>query len=115
MNAKKLILLLNFVLISTVLTQAGEFWISPVGQDGAGNGTATNPYVCSSEKSFDALTSGPVIPENSSIHLMPGTFLTIGSVPLKAGWKFQGSGMDATTIKMIPLTTLSTRYGSLSN
>lgn len=115
MNTKKIILMLNLILTSATLAMAGEVWVSPVGVDGTGKGTAASPYVRSSQKSFDALMSGPVIPANSLIHLTAGTFLTIGGVPLKPGWKFRGAGIDVTTVKMTLLTTLITRYGSLSN
>lgn len=88
------------------LAGADEVWISPTGVDGSGHGTAADPYVCSSEAGFDALLDGSAIPTNSTIHLLPGLFQTVGNVPLKAGWKFRGAGMDATTIQMVDLPAL---------
>jgi hypothetical protein len=109
MKSKKTILLLSVFLTSVVLTSGDEVWVSPVGTDGTGNGTAANPYVRSSQTSFDALMQGSTIPANSTIHLMPGTFLTEGNIPLQAGWKFRGAGIDVTTIKIVNLQTI---YGT---
>lgn len=92
-------------LISTLGTVADEVWISPVGTDNTGSGTAADPYVCSSQSSFDALMDGSTIPTNSIIHLMAGTFLTQGQIEVKSAWKVRGAGIDVTIVRIVPLSS----------
>ena len=103
----KYCLLVAFLLGSAFVALAGEeIWVTPVGTDYSGNGTAGDPYVCSSQASFDALMNNETnIPANSIIHLMAGKFLTDGYIPLQAGWKIRGSGMDVTTIQQVALSS----------
>jgi hypothetical protein len=95
---------------------ADEVWISPVGTDGTGSGTAGDPYVRTTAVSFDALiglttdlgrtgVDSPVvspIPPNSTIHLMAGTFLSYGYINPLAHWKIRGAGVDVTFIQQQP-------------
>jgi hypothetical protein len=109
-------LLIALLLQSTVFAMAGEeVWITPVGPDKTGSGTVGDPFVRSSEPSFDAKMSDGGIPANSIIHLMAGTFLTRGDVPLQQGWKLRGAGIDVTIIQMMPLPRYVTQYGSATN
>jgi len=95
-----------------------EIWITPTGS-GGGTGTATDPFSAPTADSFFDLIhdkrvvggSTYVIPENSVIHLMPGTFLTHEGttasggfrfgLTAKNGWKVRGAGMDVTIVKLI--------------
>jgi hypothetical protein len=90
-------------------TYGGEFWISPVGTNG-GSGTAANPWICSSQASFDAMMSTNTMFTNSTVHLMAGTFLTQGQVPLMNGLKLRGAGIDVTTIQVANLTNPPSGY-----
>jgi hypothetical protein len=107
-----------------------EIWITP-GTGGGGTGTATDPFKVTGDSaaspdpnSFFNLIhdqrplnplnpTGPkyVIPENSTIHLTPGTFITRQGtsaaggdrfgLSAKNGWKVRGAGMDVTIIMLM--------------
>ncbi len=115
---------LGMVLVSTWMVSAFppvEVWITPTG-DGGGSGTESDPFSAPTADSFFNLIHGQpetgctgavraVIPENSTIHLMPGTFLVREGVTCageqrfaltpRRGWKIRGAGMDATVLKLI--------------
>lgn len=107
--------------IMMFLLQAGhaaEVWIRPDGTDNTGDGSMSNPYVRSTAASFDALMSGATIPADSLIHLMAGTFHTLGSpggapppyatgngIPLKNNWKIRGAGIGVTIVRMDPIAS----------
>ena len=107
------------LLLSTFLAPANsvlitnEVWISPVGVDGDGNGTAADPYVRASATTFDALFATNIIPINSTIHLMAGTFLTGGYDQIPSGSKLRGAGIDVTKIQMVAdFTNFARAYGT---
>ena len=101
-----------------------EIWITPNGTEG-GSGTETDPFRTPTADSFFNLIHGNPrgslgvinIPEHSTIHLMPGTFLVREGVTVaggvfaaglqrfclspKNGWKIRGAGIDATVLKVI--------------
>ena len=97
-----------------------EIWITPTGK-GGGGGTAIDPFSTPDADSFFDLIHGQrkvdgtnfVIPENSTIHLMPGVFevrdgFVADKCPrtcltVKHGWKVQGAGMYATTLRAVRL------------
>ncbi|HWC59691.1 MAG TPA: hypothetical protein VHC44_08360 [Verrucomicrobiae bacterium] len=114
---------LTVLLMSMVFAAAGpvEIWISPTGS-GGGTGTPDDPYSTPDADSFFNLindqrpingTNGPniVIPEYSTIHLMPGTFLVREGlndaskarhpITMKEGWKIRGAGMDVTVLELV--------------
>jgi hypothetical protein len=112
---------LVLLLLSTAVAVAGpiEIWITPVGA-GLGTGTPDDPFSTPDADSFfnlindQRIISGTnfIIPEYSTIHLMPGTFhVREGhtgaggarvSITLKEGWKLRGAGMDTTVVQLIP-------------
>ena len=92
-------------LTTTLLATADEIWITPVGTDNTGTGTAASPYVRSSAASFDALL--PTINPASTIHLMAGTFATEGNVEIPAGCKLRGAGIDVTIVQVQNNSTFS--------
>lgn len=99
------------------ITQANEVWISPYG-DGGGSGTIADPYSTPNADSFFKLIHGQrmngannniVIPEYSTIHLMPGVFQvcegmvndhTRYCLTPKNGWKIRGAGVDVTILQV---------------
>lgn len=101
------------ILLSTAIAAGAagpvEIWITPNGTAG-GTGTATDPYRTPDPDSFFNLINGGSIPEYSTIHLMPGTFLVRAScvapdpptcLTVKNGWKVRGAGMDVTIVKVM--------------
>jgi hypothetical protein len=99
-NMKKLICTLNILWVLAIPAMAGEYWIKPDGTDNTGDGSAGNPWVRSTADSFDALMAGSLMPANSTIHLMAGTFNTVYGIHPKNYWKIRGAGIDVTTIQM---------------
>ncbi len=120
---KKLIHVLLFALIVIVPSARAaaapvEIWISPIGTEG-GSGTVTDPYRTPNQDAFFNLIHGQPrgalpavdIPENSTVHLLPGTFLvregyTLGGnqrygLTPKNGWKIRGAGIDVTVLKVM--------------
>jgi hypothetical protein len=99
-------------LLPSLTLAAGEVWITPNGSDVGsgpfGSGTITDPYRTSTAQQFDQLLSGSTIPQDTTIHLLAGTFYTYGDgstnapngIRMKTGWKLRGAGMDATTISV---------------
>lgn len=116
-----------------------EIWVTPNGT-GGGSGTQDDPFSAPDADSFFNLindlrtiyltnivhgttnyyTNTLVIPEYSTIHLMPGTFevregLISNASPrrcitMKQGWKVRGAGMDATVIQLV--TNATPVYGN---
>jgi hypothetical protein len=88
-----------------------DVWIVASRPDGnPGSGTLFDPYDGSTAEKFDAILRS--IPENATIHLGPGTFLTNGyqdysiatkGFYVKKGWQVLGSGRDITTVKLMSL------------
>jgi hypothetical protein len=102
-----------------------EIWVTPFGS-GGGSGTPDDPYSTPTADSFFNLindqrtvcitnASGTncgtvIIPEYSTIHLMPGTFIVREGnnnagqprhcITMKQGWKIRGAGMDSTVIQV---------------
>jgi hypothetical protein len=104
-------------------TNYNEIWITPVGtNDGAGNGTMLNPYVCTTAATFDQLLMRGVLPQvsppwvgsipptntlipiNSTIHLMAGTFHDTNGIIMQSGWRLIGAGRAQTIIMRDPTT-----------
>jgi hypothetical protein len=123
----RILIILSIFLASSIFALAAwppppvsnEVWISPVGTDGTGTGTAADPYISTSEQTFAQLlgdfwgvcsdeTTGvkttipSVIPANSMIHLMAGTFHTFGDIVPLNNWKIRGAGIDVTIIQCSP-------------
>ena len=108
------------LLLSAVMAVAApiEIWITPNGA-GLGTGTPNDPFSTPDADSFfnlindQRVISGTnfIIPEYSTIHLMPGTFhvregrTTAGGarrcITMKEGWKVRGAGMDATVVQVV--------------
>ena len=140
MNKIKLLgitLILACLALPDSIAAAGvEIWLSPtqispanIGNNGAGSGTPADPFITPNADTFfnlihglavlDAQAGGTnaglnakyIIPEYSTIHLMPGTFRVrdgTGLIPgqrfpltPKDGWKIRGAGMDVTILKPI--------------
>ncbi len=90
----------------TGLRSVNDIWVTAsANPSGAGHGTIDDPYDGSTALKFDALmlafqttnTSG------ATIHLLPGTFSTGGSAAwtiVNNNYRFIGSGMDVTTLKV---------------
>jgi hypothetical protein len=95
-----LLLLAQMALAETWFTN--EVWISPVAQTNGGNGTLDFPYDGSTQPNFDTLMGN--LPRNITIHLLAGTYQTLGS-PLgwnvKSGQKILGSGIDVTILNLV--------------
>lgn len=80
-----------------------EFWISPVATGTNGIGTLDDPFDGSTEATFDFVMSN--LPPNCTIHLLAGKYQTLGSdngFSLKTGQKLLGSGVDNTTLQLVP-------------
>ena len=82
-----------------------------------GTGTASDPFDGSTQAKFDRLLVGlnQAKVTNLTIHLGPGTFLTLGAADwrnpndlsdpctgwrMDAGWKLAGAGLGNTTVKL---------------
>lgn len=99
-------------------TNYNEIWITPVGtNDGGGNGTIANPYISTTAVSFDGLLlhgllpqnwiippTNSLIPINTTIHLMAGTFHDTNGIIMQTGWRLIGAGRTQTTIIRDPCT-----------
>jgi hypothetical protein len=82
-----------------------EVWIAKRTDGITGTGTASDPWDGSTQAKFDARMSE--LPENTCVHLGPGTFLTQGYAYLvsggwqiKPGMRIVGSGIDVTTLQL---------------
>src|SRR5437588_5038868 len=93
-------LVMYAVMAAALRAEASEIWIRPDGVDGAGDGSAGNPYVRTTAASFDALINSSTIPSESTIHLMAGTFRTAQGLTLKQNWRLRGAGIDVTVVQM---------------
>jgi hypothetical protein len=89
---------------------ANEIWISVRTDGNAGTGTADDPFDGSTELKFDALLQS--LPANTTIHLLPGLFLTGGGgrtdghgFGVKSGWKILGAGTGNTIVKLNSIQT----------
>ena len=85
-----------------------EVWIS-TSTNTQSLGTLSDPYDASAQRKFDSLMD--FFPENTIIHLLAGTYPTLGTTyynngtgSLKTGQKILGSGMDNTIIQIVPGT-----------
>lgn len=95
-----------FVLWSAPLAHASgvEVWISdrtPACTTCAG--TPDDPYRCPDGTSLQTVLAS--VGQNSTIHFLPGLFLVIDQIDPKVGWKLRGSGIDNTTLKLLPRIT----------
>jgi len=118
-----LLLSINYILASTSIPN--EYWVSTVntGNIFPTNGTIDNPLDGSNNTNFD-LNMG-LIPANSTIHLLTGTFQTKGSwqgYGLKSGQKVCGSGIDNTIVQLVAPTfvggsgvSVMGNFGSVTN
>ena len=86
-----------------------EVWIAPDRTDGLpGKGTYEDPFDGSTRAKFEVLLNA--LPASITIHLLPGTFHTLGSTGaafLQEGWKIIGAGLNKTTIIIDPLANAS--------
>ena len=76
----------------------GEYWISP-STNGQHLGTLQDPFDGSTTANFDSTIQS--LPAGSSIHVLPGTYDTLGNYAwtLKSGQKLLGSGMGVTILR----------------
>jgi len=86
-------------------TTNNEFWICTNATHAfllnwGGYGISNNPLDGSSQSNFD-LNLGNV-PDNGIIHILPGKYSTLGGIKLRSGVHVLGSGMDVTTIQLLP-------------
>lgn len=86
-------------------TNANEFWVSTNAAT-ANLGTISDPYDGSTSTKFDSLMNN--LPANSTIHIMAGTYRTLGAYGwrIKTGQKVHGSGKDV-TILQFPSSSLN--------
>jgi hypothetical protein len=104
------------------VVHANEFWIST---DATGNfysrgagGTIDDPLDGSSRTNFD--TNMNSLPPDSTIHIMAGTYQTLGNNGwhIKTGQKILGSGIDVTVVQLVSRassTAVIESEGSLTN
>ena len=83
-----------------------EFWIS-TSTNSRNLGTLEDPFICATEPEFDRTMNN--FPSNCTVHILPGTYHTLGSgihaaYALKPGQRILGSGMDATIIQLVTNT-----------
>jgi len=78
-----------------------EYWIS-TNTDSDNLGTLDNPFICNTQPAFDLTMNS--LPANSTIHILAGTYQTLGSDGwyVKSGQKILGSGIDVTIIQLVP-------------
>lgn len=81
---------------------ANEFWISTnaTGYMYPSGGTLSNPLDGSTTTNFDRNMNN--LPPNSTIHLLAGTYQTLGFFgwSVKVGQKIHGSGIDNTILQL---------------
>lgn len=125
------LLVLNAIAATARPYKPIEIWVTPYGS-GGGRGTQLDPYSTPDADSFFNLindqrliyatnvvnktnityaTNTLLIPEYSTIHLMPGTFVVEDGtnsagracqcITMKQGWKVRGAGMNKTVIQVI--------------
>ncbi len=79
-----------------------EYWVS-ARTDNPTNalGTLDDPYDGSTSTKFDTLMSN--MPSNSTVHILAGTYTTLGNQGwfAKTGQKILGSGMGITTLRLV--------------
>jgi hypothetical protein len=107
-------LIVAFILFSTFVAvgqiqYSNEFWISTNATGnvypsslGTGGGTLANPLDGSTVSSFDSNMNN--LPANCVIHILPGTYQTHGGDGwwVHSGEKIIGSGIDVTTLQLVP-------------
>src|ERR1035438_3511712 len=110
-------ILLAMLLVQTVSAETrftNEFWISPVVQTNGGvngvygGGTLDCPFDGSTQDKFDHVMlflSYDSTHQNATIHLLAGTYQTLGTLDnggwcLQNGQKLMGSGIDNTIIQL---------------
>src|SRR6266568_6383862 len=95
----------------------GEFWVC-ASTNTANLGTLADPYNASTQPLFDHVMAD--MPPNCTVHLLSGTYLTLGTwqaryggwQQLKSGQRIVGRGIDHTTIHMVRLGTGSIWFGT---
>ena len=101
-------------LLDALLLDPAPFnvWIAKRTDGIKGSGTISDPYDGSTQSRFDAAMNQFAAQSNVAIHLGPGEFETKGYyLDSAAGWqmrpgmKIRGSGIDVTTLKLIPGAT----------
>jgi hypothetical protein len=80
-----------------------EFWIS-TNTASRNLGTLEEPFICTTEPEFDRTMNN--FPSNCTVHILPGTYHTLGSgihaaYALKPGQRILGSGMDTTILQLV--------------
>ncbi|MEI9863576.1 MAG: hypothetical protein WDN00_03275 [Limisphaerales bacterium] len=101
---------MNLYLAQAATTITNEFWVSPKATGnfytGGVKGTMDHPLDGSTRVNFDKNMNR--LPPDSTIHLLPGTFQTLGNNAfagrgffVKSGQKIRGSGMDVTILKLV--------------
>jgi hypothetical protein len=96
-----LLMLLAFAAFETNASATdNEYWIS-TNTDSGNLGTLADPFICNTQPTFDLTMNN--FPDNSVIHLLPGTYQTEGSAGwfVKPGQKILGSGLDVTIIQLV--------------
>ena len=103
-------------LLDALLLDPAPFnvWIAVRADGLKGSGTASDPYDGSTAARLDGILNS--LPANSHVRLGPGEFLTQGYAQgisggwqVKAGMKFEGSGIGVTTLKLVNHTA-NARY-----
>jgi hypothetical protein len=94
-----LFMLLTFTALETRAAD-NEYWIS-TNIASANLGTEDDPFICNTQPTFDLTMNN--LPENSTVHILPGTYQTEGAAwwYVKSGQKILGSGMDVTTLQLV--------------
>jgi hypothetical protein len=97
-----------------------EIWIAQRTDGLKGSGTLNDPYDGTTATRFDAVMNGLAGP--TLVHLGPGTFQTKGySDDVSGGWQMRpgmrivGSGMQATTLKIVNATTTNALYFAIGH
>jgi hypothetical protein len=80
--------------------KGNEYWVS-TNEDSDNLGTLDNPYICDTQSKFDDTMNS--LPENSTIHILAGTYQTLGENNwfIKSGQKILGNGIDTTIIQLV--------------
>src|SRR5271154_3140237 len=80
--------------------KGGEYWVS-TNEDSSNLGTLDDPYICNTQSKFDDTMNS--LPENSTIHILAGTYQTLGENNwfIKSGQKILGNGIDRTVIQLV--------------
>ena len=102
-NCSWIILACILVMQAHTILAGAEVWIatnSPAVTNATG--TPSAPYQCPDGESLAAVLAA--LPEYSTIHFLPGTFLVTNWIDPKIGWKLHGAGINNTVLKLLPHT-----------